>query len=70
MITGVIDGFDSRRGDGYLLGDDERRYYFHCVTIADGTRTISNGARATGQRSVGRLGHDDVITVAELRDYS
>lgn len=67
MINGIIDGFDDRRGDGYLLGDDGRRAYFHCVNIANGLRTVANGARAAGERSVGHLGRDEVIDVTILR---
>ena len=66
MLSGVIESFDERRGDGLFRADDGRGYYFHCVAIADGTRTIAVGARAQGVRRVGRLGHDEVSDVARL----
>jgi cold shock CspA family protein len=66
VLTGVIEMFDDRRGDGLFRGDDGRAYYFHCVAIADGTRTITPGVRAQGRRSVGRLGHDEVVDVARI----
>jgi len=66
VVAGVIETFDVRRGDGVFRGDDGRAYYFHCVSIADGTRTISPGARARGRRAVGRLGHDEVVDVAPI----
>lgn len=62
----MIDGFDDRRGDGYLLSDDGQRFYFHCVDIADGSRTVANGVRATGERAVGHLGHDEVFDLRTL----
>ena len=64
MLSGVIEYFDVDRGDGHLLGADGHRYYFHCVNIADGTRTIEVGSRARGVRSVGRRGRDEVVQVA------
>ena len=66
MLTGVIEMFDDRRGDGLFRGDDGRAYYFHCVAITDGTRTIAPGVRAHARRSVGRLGHDEVVDVARI----
>ncbi len=64
-IEGAIEDFDEGRGDGHLLGDDGVRYYLHCVAITDGSRTIEIGVRARGRRSVGRLGHDEVIAVSK-----
>jgi cold shock CspA family protein len=66
VITGVIESFDERRGDGLLRGDDGENFYFHCVSIADGSRSITPGVRAEGQRAVGRLGHDEVVSVRSL----
>jgi hypothetical protein len=67
VLYGEIQSFDDRRGDGELLGDDGRTYYFHCVNIADGSRTIGVGQRARGRRAVGRRGHDEVVDVAPAR---
>jgi len=63
VITGVISQFDERRGDGVLRSDHDEQFYFHCVNIADGTRRIAVGARATGRRAVGRCGVDEVVDV-------
>lgn len=63
MIAGVIERFDSRRGDGTLRSDGGRAFYFHCVTIVDGSREIPVGVRAEGERAVGRLGRDEVVGV-------
>jgi hypothetical protein len=45
---------------------DERGvgFFFHCVEIADGTRTIAVGTSVSGERRVGHLGHDEVASVA------
>jgi cold shock CspA family protein len=66
VITGVIESFDERRGDGLLRGEDGVGFYFHCVAIADGSRSITPGVRAEGLRAVGRLGHDEVVSVRVL----
>lgn len=62
-IGGTVESFDAHRGDGLLRGDDGVPYYFHCVMIADGSRSIPVGVRAVGRRSVGRLGRDEVVDV-------
>jgi hypothetical protein len=66
VITGVIESFDERRGDGLLRSGDGVVFYFHCVAIADGSRSISPGVRAEGRRAVGHLGHDEVVSVRSL----
>jgi cold shock CspA family protein len=66
MITGRIASFDERRGDGTFLADDGHPFYFHCVDIRDGSRMITPGVRASGERRVGRLGRDEVANVAAL----
>ena len=65
-MQGVIASFDAARGDGWFLADSGERFYFHCVTIADGIRLINEGVRAVAERSVGRLGRDEVTVVAAL----
>lgn len=63
MLAGVIEEFDERRGYGFLVAGGGGRFFFHCVDIADGSRSIRNGFTATGERSVGRLGRDEAINV-------
>jgi hypothetical protein len=62
-VVGFIESFDDRRGDGVLLSDEGERFYFHCVSIANGTRHIDTGVRAQGERRVGHVGRDEVIAV-------
>jgi hypothetical protein len=64
-VTGVIESFDDRRGDGVLLSDAGERFYFHCVAIADGSRHIDVGVRASAERRVGHVGRDEVVAVSE-----
>lgn len=54
--TGVVAEFDDERGLGTLSGDDGTRVVFHCVTIADGSRTIAVGARVRYVLGLGPLG--------------
>jgi cold shock CspA family protein len=63
MVRGVIERFDERRGDGWLRVSDGETFYFHCVSIADGTRSIAVGVRAEARRCVGHQGHDEVVDV-------
>jgi hypothetical protein len=67
-VVGHIESFDDRRGDGVLLSDEGERLYFHCVSIANGTRRIEPGVRATGERRVGHVGHDEVVAVAQIEE--
>jgi hypothetical protein len=66
MITGVIDSFDDHRGDGVLCDNDGQLFYFHCVNIQDGSRSIPVGVRASGERCVGHLGRDELVHVTTL----
>ena len=43
MPTGTVVDFDEYVGLGHVDADDGARYLFHCVEIADGTRTIEVG---------------------------
>jgi len=66
--TGVVESFDDRRGDGVVRCDDGERLYFHCVSIADGTRHIDVGTRVEVTRHVGHLGHDEARDVRKLSE--
>jgi cold shock CspA family protein len=66
MVHGVVESFDERRGDGIVRSDRGERLYFHCVSIADGTRHIDEGVRVTARRRVGQVGRDEVADVTPL----
>jgi hypothetical protein len=65
VIEAAVESFDERRGDGRLIGENGETFYFHCVDIADGTRTIDVGERVTAERAVGHLGHDEAVKVTK-----
>ena len=41
---GRVATFDDPAGFGEVADDEGRRWWFHCTAIADGTRTIAEGA--------------------------
>ena len=47
MPTGTVTSFDEYIGLGEVEGDTGETYLFHCVEIADGTRTIDVGRAVT-----------------------
>jgi cold shock CspA family protein len=67
-VDGIVETFDERRGDGFVTSDRGERLYFHCVSIADGTRRIEVGAPVRAQRRVGHVGRDEVVDVARVSD--
>lgn len=54
--TGTVSSFDEHRGLGEIEADDGERFPFHCTAIADGTRTIDEGAQVRFDVVAGRLG--------------
>jgi cold shock CspA family protein len=68
IVEGVVETFDERRGDGLVTSDRGEQLYFHCVSIADGTRRIDVGARVHARRRVGHVGRDEVVDVAGVRN--
>jgi cold shock CspA family protein len=65
-VKGRIESFDERRGDGLLRSEDGERLYFHCVNIADGTRSVTPGETVSARRGVGHLGHDEALEIVKL----
>ncbi|MGB8196146.1 MAG: hypothetical protein WCF25_03975 [Acidimicrobiales bacterium] len=64
-IHGRVEAFDVRRGDGRILSEDGVRFYFHCVDIADGSRSIELDELVRAERTVGHLGHDEARAVTK-----
>jgi cold shock CspA family protein len=57
LNKGKVGSFDADVGLGDVLGEDGRRYPFHCTEIADGSRRIEVGAEvefvvAPGHRGI------------------
>jgi cold shock CspA family protein len=66
VVRGRIESFDDGRGDGVLRTDDGHDLYFHCVDIADGSRTVAHGEVVTARRGVGHLGHDEAFEIVKV----
>lgn len=66
-LRATVESFDEYRGDGVLLDDSGERFYFHCVTLGDGTRTIPVGTRVLARRRVGLMGCDEAEAVERVR---
>ena len=49
-MRGTVTAFDEHVGLGTVTADDGTPYLFHCVEIADGSRTIAVGAAVTFER--------------------
>jgi cold shock CspA family protein len=64
MITGRVAAFDDRRGDGEMVTDDREALYFHCVSIADGSRVIAVGTEVNADRAAGHGGRDEAVNLA------
>ncbi len=53
---GTVAAFDGPRGVGEVRGTDGRTWFFHCTAVADGTRTVAEGAEVRFDVVAGRLG--------------
>ncbi|MEY4605721.1 MAG: hypothetical protein ACO3S5_10970 [Ilumatobacteraceae bacterium] len=65
ILGGVVASFDADVGLGVIIDDDGRRWPFHCIEIADGTRQVAVGT-AVRFRSIARLGRYEAAGVAAL----
>lgn len=63
VLNGVVSSFDADVGLGEIIDDEGRRWPFHCIEIADGTRQVAVGA-AVRFRSAARLGRYEAAGVA------
>jgi CspA family cold shock protein len=64
-VTGVVVAFDDGIGRGLLRGEDGIEYGFHCLDIADGSRTIGIDTPVRA-RLAPRLGRWEVTEVAAI----
>ena len=53
---GVVVAFDEQSGLGEIDGSDGAKHAFHCIEIADGSRTIAVGQLVRFQ-PLARFGH-------------
>jgi cold shock CspA family protein len=63
-LVGSVVAFDDHAGFGTVRLEDGRELFFHCTAIADGTRTIAEGAAVTVAVVPGRRGRYEA---ADLR---
>ena len=64
--SGTVVEFDDHRGVGLVEGGDGRRLFFHCIAIADGSRSIDVGAEVAFQVVAGHGGHCEAASVTKL----
>ena len=64
-MNGRIQSFDAHRGGGLMRSENGEVYYFHCVNIADGSRSVVVGEMVTARRGVGHLGHDEAFEIVK-----
>ena len=64
--TGVVVSFDPEVGFGEAESATGDRRGFHCVTIADGSRSISVGTAVTCQVVAGATGQWELAAVAHV----
>lgn len=64
-MRGTVAEFDEHVGLGVVKGEDGTRYPFHCTQIADGTRTIPEGAEVTFEVTAGPLGRWEAARVRQ-----
>lgn len=63
--SGTVETFEARRGEGTVRDDDGvHRWPFHCTRIADGTRSIEEGARVRFRVEPGPVGLEAVAVDA------
>jgi cold shock CspA family protein len=62
-IEGVVEAFDAYRGVGVLRARGGERLFFHCVEIADASRTIDPGTAVRARRVAGQRGEDEARMV-------
>ena len=60
--AGVVADFDSAVGLGHIATDRGETKLFHCIEIADGSRTIDVGAQVSFV-SVTRFGHAEASDI-------
>ena len=60
---GTVTAFDDRRGIGTVTTEGGRVLAFHCTAIADGSRTITEGAAVVVEIAAGLPGAWEAVVV-------
>jgi CspA family cold shock protein len=62
-VQGTVVEFDEPKGYGTVRSDDGQAFFFHCTQIADGTRTIPEGAAVDFEVVPGRNGRWEAAAI-------
>jgi CspA family cold shock protein len=63
-VRGTVVAYDDHKGYGTVRSEDDgTELFFHCTSIADGTRTIEVGAAVEYEVVAGRLGRWEAAAV-------
>jgi cold shock CspA family protein len=62
-MRGTVARFDEEVGLGTVAAEDGRSYPFHCTALADGTRTVPEGASVRFDVVPGHLGRWEATAV-------
>jgi CspA family cold shock protein len=65
-MRGTVVDFDDAAGLGTVVADDGRRYPFHCTQLADGTRTVPEGAAVRFEAGPGHLGRWEAVAIERV----
>ncbi len=67
QYSGRVVTFDDHRGRGEVEARGGLRFPFHCTAVADGTRTVAEGADVRFRLVLGPLGQLEAtaVTVAD-----
>ena len=65
LVTGRVSQFDEAAGLGTIDADDGAQHRFHCISIADGTRTIDVGQRVAFVRA-NRFGSVEAADIVKV----
>jgi cold shock CspA family protein len=60
---GEVASFDDAAGYGHLADRGGRLWWFHCTSIADGSRTIAPGSAVRFRLVPGHLGRHEAVDV-------
>lgn len=63
--VGTVVDFDEARGLGFVAGVDGIRFAFHCVSIADGSRSIRSGTSVSFTTRP-KLGRVEAVDIREM----
>ncbi|MGH9165595.1 MAG: cold-shock protein [Acidimicrobiales bacterium] len=66
MSRGRVVDFDEDKGMGHVEAIDGRRLFFHCTSIADGSRTIPVDAQVAFRIVPGHVGELEAIEIERL----